>query len=102
MPLLSLEEIQKKMETLVLPLLTGANVDLVELRVTRHRGDVLIRFLADKPMGGITIEECARLNRAIVKAIDGDGFLAEGFSLEFSSPGLDHPNRRQKTKDQRQ
>ena len=94
MPSLSLEEIKQNVERLALPLLAAAGVDLVELHVAGHGGDVRIRFLADKPAGGITVEECARLNRAVVKAIDGDGFLAGGFALEFSSPGVDHPNRK--------
>ncbi|MBI4309362.1 MAG: hypothetical protein HY591_03425 [Candidatus Omnitrophica bacterium] len=99
MPSLNLEEVKHKVERLALPLLAQAKVDLVELRVTGHRGDLLIRFLADRPTGGITMGECARLNRAIVKAIDEDGSLEDdGYALEFSSPGIDHPNRKKKGK----
>ena len=57
-----------------------------------YKNEVLIQFTADKNMGGITIEECAQLNRAIIEAIDNEGFLPEdGYSLEFASPGLDRP-----------
>ncbi len=88
---LTAEEIQKKVEDMALPLLARAGVDLVELHIGRHKGDVLIQFTADKPVGGITMGECAGLNRAIVEEIDRDGFLGENYALEFSSPGLDRP-----------
>ena len=91
MPSLTIEAIQAKVEQMALPLMAEANIDLVELQVGRHGADVFLRFTADRPMGGITIGECARLNRAIVSAIELDGFLGEAFELEFSSPGLDRP-----------
>ncbi len=88
---LTVEEIQKKLETLSLPLLEKAGVELVELQVKQHRSSVDIEFMADLPEGGINIEQCAELNRAIVEALDADGFLGEDYTLEFSSPGLDRP-----------
>jgi len=85
------EEIHEKLEQLALPLLAKAEIDLVELQVSLRGQDAIIRFMADKPAGGITIGECAGLNKAIVEAIDTDGFLGENYELEFSSPGLDRP-----------
>ncbi len=91
MPALSLEEIAIKVEQISLPILDRAHIELVELRVVGAVNDVRLEFMADRPTGGITIQECATLNRAIVEAIDADGFLGENYSLEFSSPGLDRP-----------
>ena len=91
MSTLTTEEIIAKVERISYPLLAAANVDLVELSVDVHKEDVMLQFMADKPIGGITIQECADLNHAIVAAIDADGFLGESYSLEFSSPGLDRP-----------
>ena len=66
--------------------------DLVEVKIGRHKKDVFIQVFADKPLGGIGLEECALLNRSIVEMIDKEGFLSEdGYSLEVSSPGLDRP-----------
>lgn len=84
---------------MALPLLAQAGVDLVELSVGRYKDDVIIRFTADlprlgrgRPAGGITIGQCSTLNHTIVGAVDADGFLGlQGYSLEFSSPGLDRP-----------
>ena len=91
MATLTLEEIAVKVEHLSLPILEKANIELVELKVGGHANDVRIEIMADRPTGGITIQECATLNRAIVDAIDADGFLGENYALEFSSPGLDRP-----------
>ena len=92
MPPLDTDEIRCKVETLVAPILANAGVDLVELSVGRYKDDVIIRFAADLPAGGITIGQCSSLNHTIVGAIDADGFLGlQGYSLEFSSPGLDRP-----------
>jgi ribosome maturation factor RimP len=88
---LTLEEIGNKVRDISLPILAAANIELVELKVGGHAKDVMLEFMADRPTGGITFQECATLNRAIVDAIDADGFLGENYSLEFSSPGLDRP-----------
>ncbi|MDO8674577.1 MAG: hypothetical protein Q7K71_00475 [Candidatus Omnitrophota bacterium] len=92
MPPLDTDEIRCKVETLAAPILANAGVDPVELSVGVYQEDVIIRFAADLPAGGITVGQCASLNQTIVEAIDADGFLGEqGYSLEFSSPGLDRP-----------
>ena len=89
--MLTVEEIALKVEALAGPLLKQHQIELVELKVVPLHGEVRLEFIADRPMGGITIGECASLNRLIVEAITADGFLGEDFSLEFSSPGLDRP-----------
>ena len=92
MPGLDLDVIRQKIESLALPILERAGIDLVELNVSLYKRDVVICCIADRPTGGITIAQCSALNRAFVEAIDADGFLGEeGYSLEVSSPGLDRP-----------
>ena len=67
-------------------------LELVELKIGRHKNDIMIQILADRPQGGITIQECSLLNRSIVEGVDKEAFLSEdGYSLEVSSPGLDRP-----------
>ena len=81
------EDIQKLIEGF----LKEAEVVLVDLNVRRHGGQVAIEILADKPSGGITIDECSRLNRKINDAIETQNLIAENYTLEVSSPGLDRP-----------
>lgn len=74
------------------PLLAGHAAELVELTIRRQGsgGSWLIRILADK-VGGITIQDCARLNRLIGDALEQTNVFAERYTIEVSSPGLDRP-----------
>ena len=63
-------------------------MDLIELNVKGHTNDVHIEIIADKPSGGITIGECAILNKSLVAAIEQENFLPpEIFSLEVTLLG---------------
>jgi len=69
------------------------NVDLVEL-IYRYEGkDLFLRVLVDKPQGGISLGECADINREISNILDQRDVLRERYILEVSSPGLDRPLR---------
>ncbi|MBI3324689.1 MAG: ribosome maturation factor RimP [Candidatus Omnitrophica bacterium] len=65
-------------------------MELVELNMRRHSGQVLLRFLVDR-VGGVTVQDCAILNQRIGQSLDLAGTIAEGYTLEVSSPGLDRP-----------
>jgi len=43
------------------------------------------------PGGGVTVEECARVSRALEPWLDEHDALAERYVLEVSSPGVDRP-----------
>ncbi|UCB57459.1 MAG: ribosome maturation factor RimP [Candidatus Omnitrophota bacterium] len=79
-----LEEIKKKVSSL----LTKEAVELVDLIIVRERGKSILRFLLDKS-GGITLDECARLNREIGSLLEDT--IQESYVLEVASPGLDRP-----------
>ena len=74
----------------VLPFLVRENVELVDLLVNRGRRRLILRFLVDKP-GGITLDECARLNKEIGRLIEQEEIIQQSYVLEVSSPGLDRP-----------
>ena len=64
-------------------------LQLIEL-IHRYEGSGLVlRLLVDKPEGGITLGECALLNRKIGDILDQQDSLAGHYILEVSSPGLD-------------
>jgi ribosome maturation factor RimP len=91
-PLDSIEAIQSRIKSLAQEALEMAGMDLIELRIVGNKKDVNIQITADKPSGGITIGECAILNRTLAAAIEQENLLSpEHFSLEVSSPGLDRP-----------
>jgi ribosome maturation factor RimP len=85
-----IEDLKEKIESLARKIFEKAGMDLIELKVGGQINDIRIQITADKPSGGITIRECALLNKALVAAIGQEGLLTPGtFSLEVSSPGID-------------
>ena len=49
----------------------------------------MLRLLVDKIYGGITLDECARLNEKICDVIQTEGIIKQRYILEVSSPGID-------------
>jgi ribosome maturation factor RimP len=71
--------------------LKGQGLDLVDL-IYRYEGrNIYLRILVDKPEGGISLGECARLNNEISRILDEKDILRDRYMLEVSSPGLDRP-----------
>jgi len=81
----SAEELKK----IILPLLEEEGVVLVELRLMRTGNGLILRLLLDKKEGGISIEDCARLNQKIGNLLDVQDIIKDRYILEVSSPGLD-------------
>lgn len=75
------EEIRSKIEGH----LKGTDQFLVDLKISPSKLAVFI----DKP-AGITLDECASLNRYLLSELEDSGFL-EKHEVEVSSPGMDMP-----------
>jgi ribosome maturation factor RimP len=80
-----------KIKELVMPLLESQVIDLVDLHIQRDRNRIILKFLVDKPTGGISLQECVKLNEEIGQVLETQDFIQESFVLEVSSPGLDRP-----------
>jgi len=83
----------EQLKGLIGPLLEEAGFELVELNFSRSRFSSALSILADRVEGGITVDDCAMLNRRIGDALDAAGMLREKYVLEVSSPGIDRPLR---------
>lgn len=86
-----LDHIQEDLEKIIAPIISEAGFVLAELKVLRHGRDVAIEVLADRPLGGITLEECALLNRKINESLETGQIIFDNYSLNVSSPGVDRP-----------
>jgi ribosome maturation factor RimP len=85
------EELIRELDSVLRGYLSEQGVDLVEL-IFRYEGSGLVlRIVADKPEGGITLEECASLNSRIGSMLDERDMIPERYVLEVCSPGLDRP-----------
>lgn len=85
------DELTEKIICFVRPIVEAKGLDLIEIIVRRHSGICAIEVIADRPKGGIVVDECAYVNSELVKKIEEDGFLGDNFMIEVSSPGLDRP-----------
>ena len=69
--------------------------ELFEMRKrgTANRPTLDVRI--DRPDGSaITVDDCAKVSRAIEARLDGSGLVSDRYVLEVSSPGLERPLRR--------
>jgi ribosome maturation factor RimP len=83
------EEIKRKVEELVQPLAVSQGLELVDLELMRsHRGRTILRLFLDRPGGGITIQEIARISRVVGDLLEVHDLIPESYHLEVSSPGL--------------
>jgi ribosome maturation factor RimP len=74
-------------EKLIEPLLVD-DIFLVSIKI-KPTNNFKIYLDAD---GGLGIEKCIKINRALYKQIEEMGMFPDGdFSLEVSSPGIDEP-----------
>ena len=86
------QSLSDRLKELVLPLLSAQQVELVDLILRREGRKIILRFLVDKS-AGITLDECAQLNREIGRILDEQDVIQERYVLEVSSPGLDRSLR---------
>ncbi len=56
----------------------------------------VLQIMADRPEGGIEVEDCARISTAVSAVLDVEDPLEDQYILEVSSPGIDRPLTRLK------
>ena len=84
------ETVVAQVRALAEPFLAEQAVELVELAYRREGRGMVLRLLVHTP-GGITLDRCADLNRALSDRLDAGALLDEPYVLEVASPGLDRP-----------
>ena len=65
--------------------------EIIAVTLSKVSGALTLRFLVDRPAGGISIAECADLNEQLGILLDKENILEERYVLEVSSPGVDRP-----------
>lgn len=81
------KEIEEKTEALVLPIAEENGVVIYDVEFVKEAGEYYLRVFIDKD-GGVNINDCVAVNHALSGALDEADFIAEGYTLEVSSPGL--------------
>lgn len=88
-------EIEKYCESLVTPIIKDNNFELVDVEYVKEGSDYYLRVFADKE-GGINIDDCVLISRALEEKLDAEDKIEEAYILEVSSPGLTRPLKKDK------
>ncbi|MBN1405912.1 MAG: ribosome maturation factor RimP [Candidatus Omnitrophica bacterium] len=75
---------------LIKPVLERYNAQLADVNFYRSPGRSILRILVDKEPG-ISMDECAAINRELGEFLDKNETIAGPYLLEVSSPGMDRP-----------
>lgn len=89
------EVYEQKTEALLLPMMEEHHFELVDVEFVKEAGTWYLRAYIDKP-GGITIDDCEVISRALSDLLDEENFIEETYILEVSSPGLGRPLKKDK------
>lgn len=86
------DEIVEKVMALAEPLVAMEGLELVDVEWVRE-GQWVLRLAIDKAggAGGIGLDECQSISRAVEAALDVEDFIKPQYALEVSSPGLNRP-----------
>ncbi len=88
-------EIEERTEALVLPIIEEHHFELVDVEYVKEGADWYLRVYADKE-GGINIDDCVLISRALEAKLDAEDFIEDAYILEVSSPGLGRPLKKEK------
>jgi len=84
-------DVEQKMEEHVATL----GFELVSLDWAGSRNRLIMRIRMDRPESGpestVTVDDCAKVSRALEAWLDEDGDIPERYVLEVSSPGVERP-----------
>lgn len=81
------ENYEARFEKLLLPVTEENGVEIYDVEYVKEGGDWYLRAYIDKE-GGVTIEDCEKVSRAISDIMDREDFIEDKYILEVSSPGL--------------
>lgn len=80
-------EYEERTEQLLTPVMEENHFELVDVEYVREAGNWYLRAYVDKE-GGITIDDCELVSRALSERLDEEDFIPDSYILEVSSPGL--------------
>lgn len=87
--------IDRRLAEILTPVIEGLGFELVRVRLMGGKMRIL-QIMADRPEGGIEVDECARISTAVSAVLDVEDPIEDQYVLEVSSPGIDRPLTRLK------
>lgn len=78
---------ESKTEALLVPIVERFGVEIYDVEYVKEGSDWYLRAYIDKP-GGVNINDCENVSRALSDEMDREDFIEDAYILEVSSPGL--------------
>lgn len=88
--------IDRRMAEIITPVIEGMGFELVRVRLMSSTKSQTLQIMAERPEGGIEVDECARISTAVSAVLDVEDPIEDEYTLEVSSPGIDRPLTRLK------
>jgi len=86
------DEILNKVREIAAPLAAQEGLELIDVELGGPGGRQILRLFIDKS-GGVSLDDCSSISRAVSAALDVEDPIQGAYDLEVSSPGLDRPLR---------
>ncbi len=87
--------IDRRMAEIITPVIEDLGYELVRVRLMSGK-TTMLQIMADKPEGGIEVDDCAAISTAVSAVLDVEDPIVDEYTLEVSSPGIDRPLTRLK------
>jgi ribosome maturation factor RimP len=87
--------IDHRMAEIITPVIEDMGFELVRVRLMSGK-ETILQIMADKPDGGIEVDDLALISQALGAVLDVEDPIIEEYTLEVSSPGIDRPLTRLK------
>lgn len=78
---------ETKTEEILIPIVQECGVEIYDVEYVKEGSDWYLRAYIDKE-GGVDINDCEKVNRALSAKMDEYDFIDDAYILEVSSPGL--------------
>lgn len=78
---------ESRTEELLLPITEKFGVEIYDVEYVKEGSEWYLRAYIDKP-GGVNINDCENVSRALSDEMDKEDFIEDAYILEVSSPGL--------------
>jgi ribosome maturation factor RimP len=93
--LIAKSAMDRRMAEILTPVIEDMGYELVRVRLMGGKSATL-QVMADRPEGGIEVEDCADISTAVSAVLDVEDPITDTYTLEVSSPGIDRPLTRLK------
>ncbi|MEL6452813.1 MAG: ribosome maturation factor RimP [Pseudomonadota bacterium] len=87
--------IDRRLAEIITPVIEDLGYELVRVRLMSGK-ETTLQIMADKPDGGIEVDDCAAISTAVSATLDVEDPILDAYTLEVSSPGIDRPLTRLK------